>query len=98
MPAGRFQQVVAVDDRGYGMNARSSGNNDVGVSKNGPGPSGSMVIAPSLAKNVAICRWAASAYAAPAPMMFVRKLCGFLLTAGVGANPMSVADEGGLRR
>lgn len=35
------------------MNARSSGSIDVGVSKNGPVPSGSMVIAPSLAKNVA---------------------------------------------
>ena len=34
---------------------------DVGVSKNGPAPSGSMVIVPSLAKNVAICCWAASA-------------------------------------
>src|SRR5947209_6115178 len=90
MPAGRIQQVVAVDDRGYGMNARSSGSIDVGVSKNGPGPSGSIVMAPSLAKNVAICRWAASAYAAPAPMMFVRKLCGFLLTAGFAANARSL--------
>jgi hypothetical protein len=43
------------------MNARSSGSIDVGVSKNGPAPSGSMVIAPSLAKRVAIRCWAASA-------------------------------------
>jgi predicted permease len=45
----------------YGMNARSSGSIEVGVSKKGPAPSGSMVMAPSLARNVAICCWAASA-------------------------------------
>src|SRR6266849_5031047 len=76
--------------RAYGMNARSSGSIDVGVSKNGPGPSGSMVAAPSLAKNVAICSWAASAYGAPAPLMFVRNVCGFLLTAGFAANTRSL--------
>jgi hypothetical protein len=37
------------------MNARSSGTIDVGVSKIGPGPSGSIVVVPSVAKNVAIC-------------------------------------------
>ena len=63
----------------YGMNARSSGTIDVGVSKNGPAPSGSTVIAPSLVKKVAICCWAASAYGAPGPVMFVMNACGFLV-------------------
>jgi biofilm PGA synthesis N-glycosyltransferase PgaC len=40
----------------YGMNAKSSGTIDVGVSKIGPAAvSGSMIVAPSLVKNVAIC-------------------------------------------
>ena len=43
----------------YGRKAKSSGTIEVGVSKNGPAPSGSMVVAPSLAKNVAICCCAA---------------------------------------
>jgi hypothetical protein len=38
----------------YGMKARSSGRSDDGVSKYGAAPSGSIVNAPSEAKNVAI--------------------------------------------
>ena len=46
----------------------SSGTIEVGVSKNGAPPSGSIVIAPSLAKNVAICCCASKAKGAPGPL------------------------------
>jgi hypothetical protein len=61
------------------MKPRSSGTIEVGVSKYFPGPSGSIVVAPSLAKNVAICACASIAKSAPAPVMFVRNVCGFVL-------------------
>src|SRR6266508_1601579 len=72
------------------MKARSSGTIDVGVSKNGPGPSGSSVVAPSLAKNVAICVCPASAYnATDGTEMFVKNVCGFFGTVGSAANARS---------
>jgi hypothetical protein len=41
------------------MKARSSGTIDVGISKNGAGPSGSTVVEPSLVRKIAICACAA---------------------------------------
>jgi hypothetical protein len=73
-----------------GLTARSSGSIEVGVSKNGAGPSGSIVTAPSEAKNVVICACAANAKApAEALPMLVRNACGFFGTAGFAANARS---------
>lgn len=44
----------------------------------GPGPSGSIVVAPPLARNVAICCCAATANGPDAPEMLLRNVCGFL--------------------
>ena len=61
------------------MNARSSGKIGDGVSKYGSAPSGSIVVAPSLAKKVAIWFWASYANVSPGPRMFVRNVCGLEL-------------------
>src|SRR2546421_4784585 len=66
------------------MKPRSSGTIDAGVSKKTPAPSGSIVIAPSELKNVAICCCAANANGAPGPTMFVKNVCGFALVPKAG--------------
>ncbi len=63
----------------YGRKFRVSGSGPaIGVSNSGPGPSGSIVIAPPLARNVAICCCAAKASGPDAPAMLLRNVCGFL--------------------
>src|SRR6266540_3331573 len=71
------------------MNARSSGTIEVGVSKNGAAPSGSIVTAPSVAKKVAICCCAWNANVAPGPLTLVRNVCGFFATSGFAAKARS---------
>src|SRR5262249_53975141 len=77
----------------YGMNPRSSGSApEIGTSNNGPGPCGSMVSPPWLAKKTAICVCAPIAAAATGgvPPMLVRKLCGFLAKPTPSENARSL--------
>jgi hypothetical protein len=105
---GRHGETVPPRCFVYGrMKARSSGSGSAtGVSKNRPAvppPSGSMVAAPSLAKNVAICCCASNAYKAPAPPTFVRNVCAQTcdlrrIGGGVLIRRKELADGGGCER